>query len=128
MLTPPLSCMHAKSLQSCLILCDLTDYSLPGSSIHVILQARILECVAIGRHRKNLCLLMSPALAGGFFTTSTTSEAPMSVMLHRLTLLIFINLFFHTRMYSLASKTVPGTKMLNRYLLNQILLSHKFIN
>ena len=29
--------------QSCPTLCDLVDYSLPGSSVHVILQARILE-------------------------------------------------------------------------------------
>ena len=33
----------AKSLQSCLALCDLMDCSLPGSSVHGILQARILE-------------------------------------------------------------------------------------
>ena len=31
------------SLQSCLTLCDPTDCSLPGSSVHNILQARILE-------------------------------------------------------------------------------------
>ena len=31
----------AKLLQSCPTLCDLTDCSLPGSSIHGILQARI---------------------------------------------------------------------------------------
>ena len=37
----------AKSLQSCPTLCDPTDGSLPGSSIHGILQARILEWVAI---------------------------------------------------------------------------------
>ena len=33
--------------QSCLTLCDLMDSSLPSSSIHGILQARILEWVAI---------------------------------------------------------------------------------
>ena len=33
--------------QSCLTLCDPMDYSLPGSSIHGILQARILEWVTI---------------------------------------------------------------------------------
>ena len=33
--------------QSCLTLCNLVDCSLPGSSIHGILQARIPECVAI---------------------------------------------------------------------------------
>ena len=37
----------AKSLQSCLTLCDLIDGSPPGSSIPGILQARTLEWVAI---------------------------------------------------------------------------------
>ena len=35
-----IACMHAKSLQSCLTLCDPMDHSLPGSSAHGILQAR----------------------------------------------------------------------------------------
>ena len=38
---------HAKSLKSCLTLCDPMDYSPPGSSVHGILQARILEWVAL---------------------------------------------------------------------------------
>ena len=33
--------------QSCLTLCDPMDSSLPGSSLHGILQARVLEWVAI---------------------------------------------------------------------------------
>ena len=33
--------------QLCLTLCDPMDHSLPGSSVHGILQARILEWVAI---------------------------------------------------------------------------------
>ena len=37
----------AKLLQSCLTLCDAMDYSLPGSSVHGILQTRILEWVAM---------------------------------------------------------------------------------
>ena len=37
----------AKSLQSCLTLCDPMDCSPPGSSIHGIFQARVLEWVAI---------------------------------------------------------------------------------
>ena len=37
----------AKSLQSCPTLCDHIDISLPGSPIPGILQARILEWVAI---------------------------------------------------------------------------------
>ena len=37
----------AKSLQSCLTLSDHMDCSLPDSSIHGIVQARVLEWVAI---------------------------------------------------------------------------------
>ena len=37
----------AKSLQSCPTLCNPTDCSHPGSSIHGIFQARVLEWVAI---------------------------------------------------------------------------------
>ena len=33
--------------QSCLTLCKPMDYSPPGSSVHGILQAKILECVAL---------------------------------------------------------------------------------
>ena len=59
------------------------DCSQPGSSVHEIFQARILEQVAIPPSG-NLpdpgiepASLASPALAGGFFTTSTTWEAPL---------------------------------------------------
>ena len=41
----------AELLQLCLILCDPMDCSPPGSSIHRILQARILEWVAISSSR-----------------------------------------------------------------------------
>ena len=37
---------HAQSLQSCPILCDLMNCSMPGSSVHGISQERILEWVA----------------------------------------------------------------------------------
>ena len=39
--------LHAKSLQLCLSLCDPVGCSPPGSFVHGILQARILEWVAI---------------------------------------------------------------------------------
>ena len=42
-----LLCICAKLLQSCLTLCDPVDCSLPGFSIHGIIQARILEWVAM---------------------------------------------------------------------------------
>ena len=44
-------CVHAKSPQSCLTLCDPMDCSLPGSSVHGILQARVLEWFAISLSR-----------------------------------------------------------------------------
>ena len=44
-------CMHAKLLQLCPTLFDPMDCSLPGSFIHGILQARILEWVAIPTSR-----------------------------------------------------------------------------
>ena len=37
--------MKVKAVQSCLTLCDPMDCNLPGSSVHGILQARILEWV-----------------------------------------------------------------------------------
>ena len=44
-------CMLAKSFHSCLTLCDPMDCSPPGSSVHGILQARMLEWVAISFSR-----------------------------------------------------------------------------
>ena len=41
-------CVHA---QLCPILCDPMDCSPPGSSVHKILQARVLEWVAISYSR-----------------------------------------------------------------------------
>ena len=40
-------CVRVKSLQLCPTLCDPMDCRLPGSSIHGILQARILKWVAM---------------------------------------------------------------------------------
>ena len=40
----PLHVMHAKSLQSCLTLCDPMGSSPPRSPVHGILQARIVGC------------------------------------------------------------------------------------
>ena len=42
-----MACVYAKSLQSCPTLCDSRDYSPPGSSVHGILQAIILQWVAM---------------------------------------------------------------------------------
>ena len=47
LLGPPFNPLKVKITQSCLTLCDPLCYSLPGSSVHGIIQARILECVAV---------------------------------------------------------------------------------
>ena len=52
-LSPPSyhACMCAKSFQSCPTLCNPMDYSPPSSSVRGILQARILEWVALPSSR-----------------------------------------------------------------------------
>ena len=45
--------MRARSLYSCPTLCNPMDYSPPGSSVHAILQARILEWVAMPSSRQS---------------------------------------------------------------------------
>ena len=55
-----LQCMKVKSesevTQSCPTLCNPMDYSLPGSSVHGIFQARVLEWGAIERKEKEKIL------------------------------------------------------------------------
>ena len=64
--------VHAKSLQSCPALWDSVDCSLPGSSGHRILQARVLEWVVVPSSRGSSqpregtcisCLLRGQAVA-----------------------------------------------------------------
>ena len=45
--TESMGSQRVKSLHSCPTLCDPMDYNPPGSSLHGILQARILEWVAM---------------------------------------------------------------------------------
>ena len=60
----PLQCMKVKTesevAQECPTLCDLMDYSPPGSSIHGIFQARVLEWLATS--------FLPTSLAGKEFT------------------------------------------------------------
>ena len=51
LLTSMHACMPAKLLQSCLTLCDPMDCSLLSSFVHGILQARILEWIAMPSSR-----------------------------------------------------------------------------
>ena len=73
--------MCAKSLQLYLTLCDPMDCSPPGSSVHGIFPARILEYPPFATPgdlpdpRIEAVSLLSPASAGKFFTINTTWEA-----------------------------------------------------
>ena len=67
--------------QSCLILCDPVDYNLSGSFVHGILQAWILEWVAISFSRGSSQprdQIPVSWTAGRFFTIWATREAPFN--------------------------------------------------
>ena len=71
--------LKVKVAQSCLILCDPMDCSLPASSVHGILQARILEWIAIPFFRGSSWSrdqTQISCIAGKFFTIWATREAP----------------------------------------------------
>ena len=70
--------MKVSVAQSCLTLCNLMDCSLPGSSVHGILQARIVEWVAMPSSRgssQHRGWTWISRTAGRFFTIWTTREA-----------------------------------------------------
>ena len=66
-----ISAVAAKSLQSCLTLCDHIDGSPPGSSIPGILQARILEWVAVSFSREGISTLSHSVVFLYFFALIT---------------------------------------------------------
>ena len=80
-----LQCMKVKSesevAQSCQTLCDPMDCSLPGSSIHGVFQARVLEWGAIAfsnlftRGTKKTILLISCVIRQASFSSGKCSAA-----------------------------------------------------
>ena len=71
-------CVRVWVPQLCLTLCDPMDYSLPGSSVHWILQARILEWIAIPFSRGSSWprdRIQVSCIVGGLFTIWATREA-----------------------------------------------------
>ena len=83
--------VHAQPFQSCLTtLCHPVDCSLPGSSGHGILQARMLEWAAVpssrGSSRPREWTHVSHVFctAGGLFTHRATCEAPMCITYHHI--------------------------------------------
>ena len=86
-------CAHAKSIQSCPALCNPMDWSLPGSSFHGILQASILEGIAMPSSRGSsqsrdrtwvLCLLHWQAYS--------LQLAPPGEPIHKCLLLTFMRM------------------------------------
>ena len=80
-------CMHSQSLQSCPTLYDPMDCSPPGSSVHGILQARILEWVAIhffkgSSQPSQIYISYISCIAGGlffFFLTAAPIRSPLDL-------------------------------------------------
>ena len=74
--------MHAKSLQSCPTLCNPMDCCPLGSSVHVILKARVLEWVVMpsskgsSQPRNQTDVSYVSCTGSRIFTTSTTWETP----------------------------------------------------
>ena len=112
--------MHANLLQSCPTLWDSVDCSPPGSSAHGILQARMLEWVAMPSSRASSWprdwtrVSCGSCIAGGFSTAEAPGKPPLckctiisrivSVFLH----IVFI--FFCIRselVFSLTDWTPP---------------------
>ena len=76
------ACIHARLLQLCLTLWDPMNHSPPGSSVHRILQQEYWSGQSFpspGDLSDPGIKPMSPTLAGRFFTTSATWEAPWNV-------------------------------------------------
>ena len=73
--------MYAQELQSCPTVCDPMDYSSPGSSVHGILQAKILEWVAVpfsmGSSQPRDQTQVSH-IAGEFFTIWATRDKQLT--------------------------------------------------
>ena len=82
LLTHCIVCVCAFLLQSCPALCDPVDCSLPGSSVHGIILAKIPEWVAISSSGGSSQLkdpTCSFCIAGGFFTTEPP-EKPLKII------------------------------------------------
>ena len=102
----PKPCRHAQFFQSRPTLCNPMDCSSPGSSVHEIVQARILECVAMPPPGDfpdpgiEPTSPVSPVLAGGFFTAECPWKLPIKPWMTALFLLcpllipLLIDLFF----------------------------------
>ena len=87
----------------CLTLCDPMDCSPPGSSVHGIFQARILELVGISYSRglswpRDGRSPESPALGGGFFTTQPPGKPLLNCRVFKNIFLCYIYTYIYMHM------------------------------
>ena len=134
--------LHACMLKSYLTFCDPMDYSLLGSSLHGILQARILELVAmpssrgLSWSRDWTHISYVSCIAGGFFTHRATWEALFSstawyyilricciLPFHSTNLYFCCFTFFAIKIYDAISILIPVSWCMDA----KISLEHTFI-
>ena len=76
--------MGAKLLQWCLTLCNPMHCSPPGSTVHGILQARILELASMlssrgtSRTRDQTCISCGSCIAGSFFSAEALGKPSLN--------------------------------------------------
>ena len=119
------SCMCAKSPQSCPTVLDTMDCSPPDSSVHGILQARMLELGALSffrgtpRPRDRTCISYT---AGGFFTTERPEKPNRFILFwqqqhtNRLTKRLNIQLVFGLLYYMKNTDERRGVRTLGSHL------------
>ena len=107
--------------QLCLTLCGHVDYSTPGPSVHGILQARILEWVAISYSKGSSqprdwthfsCISY---IASRIFAAYATWEAPLEVILNHKTkkktstsLIFPLTFYYNWNLFLLSTSFFPG--------------------
>ena len=111
--------MYAFSVTKlCKTLCDPMDCRLPGSSIHGILQARILEWVAMPFCRRSSCpryQTLVSCITGGFFTTEPPRKPlklpydPAILLVATFPKITIIQKDIHTPVFTAALFTIART-------------------
>ena len=93
-----LQCMKVKSesevAQSCVTLSDPMDFSPPGSSVHGIFQARVLEWVAKNQHCSSKVSVLPHStflvqISHPYMTTGKTTALTRQTIVGRITSLLF---------------------------------------
>ena len=89
--------LKVKVAQSCLTVWDPMDWGLPGSSVHGIIQARILEwvCVPFSRESPQPREWTQASLTAGKFFTSWTTRIAIKFSAHFLPVCFLFFVFFN---------------------------------